>query len=162
MHPNENKSCYDPEKQDSNKGLGKLGLSDHKHQDRKVTVPEQIWHLYGIQQSWLDCCIIKKPGYVGVNQGLGLVHLSLWIPKKKAFPSQHTNCHCEHFKLMRLQTHGPLWKQEHCCMHWKQSEIVLQPISKLSLQQQEQNNFYTINCHLCLPSIKSCLQWPAV
>lgn len=32
MHPNENKSCYDPEKQDSKKGLGKLGLSDHKYQ----------------------------------------------------------------------------------------------------------------------------------
>lgn len=34
MHPSENKSCYDPEKQDSKKGLGKLGLSDYKHQVR--------------------------------------------------------------------------------------------------------------------------------
>lgn len=32
MHPSENKSCYDPKKQDSKKGLGKLGLSDYKHQ----------------------------------------------------------------------------------------------------------------------------------
>lgn len=83
MHPSENKSCYDPEKQDSKKGLGKLGLSDYKHQVRtgKSWFPNRC-DIYMTYRKVDLTAVLSKARYVGVNQGLGLVHLSFLIRKK--------------------------------------------------------------------------------
>lgn len=143
------------EKQGSKTGLGKSWLSDHKHQVRTVkSWIQKRSDIYMEYQKVELIAVLSKSQVCGCESRLRA------CPPKSFLPS--TQLPVWTLQVNETQTHVPLRKQEHCCMHWKQGEIILQYISKLPLWQQAHNNFYTINCHLCLPSIRSCLQRPAV